>query len=85
MSNVVDIDSGGRYEVGYIFDEGDKVVGVTHPDWPFRIMRVDDRIALVCEDNDEPFGELDADIFNTILMCWLLVDDPKLIDEAAQN
>ena len=78
MSNVIPIDK-GKYEVEYIFDDK-KIVGVTHPEWPFRIMRNGGRVALVCEQTDEPFGELDRDVFNTLLMCWLLIDDPNLLD-----
>jgi hypothetical protein len=85
MGEVVSLEPDKKYGCDYIMGEDGKVVAVTHPQWGFRIMRNDDRIALVCEDNDEPFGELDADVFNTILMCWLLVDDPDLIDAAAQD
>ena len=76
----------GNYKCDYIFD-GDRVVGVKHPDWSFRIQRnlIKNEIALVSEDNDEPFGILDADVFNTILTCWLLIDDPKLIESAVEQ
>jgi len=75
----------GKFKCDYIFD-GDKVVGVKHPDWNFRIQRnlLRNEIALVSEGNDEPFGIIDADVFNTILMCWLLVDDPKMVDDTAR-
>ena len=84
MGNVVELrPEDGKYEVEYVFDENDKIVAVTHPEWPFRIMRNKDKIAMVCEDTDEPFGEMDSDVFNTLLICWLLIDDPKLIDSAS--
>jgi hypothetical protein len=79
MGKVLPFPDIGKYEVEYIFD-GDKVVAITHPMWPFRIMRKDGAVALVCEDTDEPFGELDRDVFNTLLVCWLLIDDPSIID-----
>mgnify|MGYP003630085866 CR=1 FL=1 len=75
----------GKFNVDYIVDKDKRVVGVSHPDWPFTIMRNQDNkteTAIVCNNTDEPFGILDSDVFNTILMCWLLIDDPKLIDEA---
>ena len=78
----------GKFNVDYVIDKDKKVVGVSHPDWPFTIMRNQDsktETAIVCNNTDEPFGILDSDVFNTILMCWLLIDDPKLIDDAAQD
>ena len=89
MGDVIPIgEKEGRYEVTYIFDDdvgSKKVVGVTHLDWPFRIMRVGDKVAMVCEDTDEPFGELDYDVFDTLLMCWLLIDSPHLIDGGIED
>lgn len=78
----------GKFNVDYILDKDKRVVGVSHPDWPFTIMRNKDNkmeTAIVCNNTDEPFGVLDSDVFNTILMCWLLIDDPRLIDDAAQD
>lgn len=78
----------GKFNVDYIVDKDKKVVGVSHPDWPFTIMRNQQskmETAIVCNNTDEPFGILDSDVFNTILMCWLLIDDPKLIDGAVQD
>lgn len=83
MGEIVNIKK-PKYEIEYIFKD-DKVVAITHPLWGFRIMRKGDKIALVCEDNDEPFGEIDADVFNTILVCWLLIDSPETFDEAKNN
>ena len=88
MGNITQIKPSGKYEVHYIMDENKKVIGITHPEWPFRIMRNQDgktETAFVCEDSDEPFGILDSDVFNTILMSWLLIDDPKLIDDASEK
>jgi len=78
----------GRFDVDYVLNADKKVIGVSCPDWPFTIMRNQDtnmETAIVCNNTDEPFGILDSDVFNTILMCWLLIDDPKLIDDAAQD
>jgi hypothetical protein len=78
----------GKFNVCYIFNEDKKVIGVSHPDWPFTIMRNQENkseTAIVCTNTDEPFGVLDSDVFNAILMCWLSIDDPKLIDDAAQD
>ena len=75
----------GRFNVDYILNADKKAIGVSHPDWSFTIMRNQDanmETAIVCNNTDEPFGKLDSDVFNTILMCWLLIDDPKLIDKA---
>lgn len=82
MGDVLKFTKKGGIDIECVFDDG-KVVAVTHPDWPFRIMRKGESIALVCEETDEPFGELKADLFNTLLVCWLLIDDPDLIDSAA--
>ena len=76
----------GKFNVDYVLNADKKVIGVSHPDWPFTIMRNQDtnmETAIVCNNTNEPFGKLDSDVFNTVLMCWLLIDDPKLIDEAA--
>ncbi len=78
----------GKFNVDYIVNADKKVIGVSHPDWPFTIMRNQDtnmETAIVCNNTDEPFGKLDSDVFNTVLLCWLLIDDPKLIDDAAQG
>ena len=80
MGEVISIEK-QKYEMEYISEDG-QVVGIRHPKWPFRIMRKDNEAAFVCEETDEPFGILDRDVFNTILMCWLLVDDPESIDRA---
>lgn len=88
MSNVIELKPEEKgFDVEYILDEDKKVIGVTHPKWPFRIMRNQkdkNKCAFVCEETDEPFGVLDRDMFNTLLMCWLLIDDPELIDSAAK-
>tara|TARA_R110002020_G_C15790452_1_gene730137 strand:+ start:49 stop:336 length:288 start_codon:yes stop_codon:yes gene_type:complete len=90
MNNIIDIkkikDIGqGKFNVDYVFNSEKECIGVTHPDWSFTIMRNQknkQETAIVCNTTDEPFGVIDSDVFNTVLMCWLLIDDPKLIDEA---
>ena len=92
MNNIVKIKSKdeidqGKFNVDYIFDKDNNVIGISHPEWPFVIMRDQKNkteTAIVCSNTDEPFGILDSDVFNTILMSWLLIDDPKLIDDAYQ-
>lgn len=79
MAKVFDFPVKGKYEIDYIFED-EKVIAISHPKWPFRIQRKGDRIALVSDVDDQPFGEMDADVFNTILMCWLLIDAPNLMD-----
>ncbi len=91
MSDLIELSdhmNQGKFAVDYVFDEKGAVVGVTHPDWPFTIMRdkySKTETAIVCSNTNEPFGALDSDVFNTVLMCWLLIDDPKLIDEASKD
>lgn len=86
MGNVVSLDTFNedkKFEVEYILDKNNKPIGITHPDWTYTIMRNQDskkQTALVCNQTNEPFGILDSDVFNTLLMCWVLIDDPKLID-----
>ena len=73
--------------VDYVLDKDKKtVLAVSHPDWNFVITRSEDnkRTAFVMKESDESFGELDSDAFNTVLMSWLLIDDPKLIDVAQE-
>lgn len=77
--------SKSRFSFDYYFGEDGKVVGVSCQDWPFRIMRNGSKIALVCEDTDEPFGELDAEVFNTLLACWLMIDDIDTLRSAAKG
>lgn len=87
MSNVIDMNQ-GKFNVDYIVDKSNKVIGVSHPDWPFTIMRNQHNkaeTAIVCNSTDEPFGVLDSDIFNTVIMCWLLIDDPDLMDKASNQ
>ena len=83
MGDVIPIRSNG-INVEYILDD-DVIVAVKHPSWSFRIMRNGDNIALVDEETEEPFGELLADQFNAVMMCWLLIDDPKLVDDASKD
>ena len=93
MNNIIDIKKikdieQGKFNIDYIVDKDRWVVGVSHPDWPFTIMRNQknkQETAIVCNTTDEPFGVIDSDVFNTILMCWLLIDDPELISDAAQD
>jgi len=73
----------GRYAVDYILDEKERIVGVGHPDWPYTIKRDGDDVSFY-SDGDR-FGTLPHDIFNTILICWLMIDAPHLIDSAAST
>ena len=82
--NIVEFPVKGKFEVEYVMED-DKVIGITHPLWPFRIQRKNDKIALVSEDDDQPFGELDSEVFNTILTCWLMIDDIDGLREAAKD
>ena len=86
MSNVVSMGAANKkdeLDVTYVMDDKDRVIGVGHQGWPFTIMRKDDEIALVCNETEEPFGICSREQFNTILMCWLLIDQPELIAEDA--
>lgn len=75
-----------KFGCEYLFDDNGEVRGVSHPEWPFSI-RIDrytgDDVAFVCKDTGDAFGEMSKDQFNTILICWLLVIDPELIDRAS--
>lgn len=83
-SNVVEFPAKGTFDVEYVM-VGQKVIGMTHPLWPFRIQRKGDKIAFVSEDDDQPFGELNAEVFNTIICCWLMVDDADTLKECAKD
>ena len=75
MGDIVQLPVKGKFDIVYVTDENDKVIGITRDDWGFRIQRNGDRIAFVSEVDDQPFGELDSEVFNTILGCWLMIDD----------
>jgi hypothetical protein len=85
MDNVTNLFKGKKgFEVEYIYS-GDVITGVTHTEWPYVITKNGAQRALVCKETGEPFGKLIKDDFNTLLMCWLLIDDPQLIDQAKAN
>ena len=85
MTDVIDLFKSKKgYEVEYILS-GDVITGITHPEWPFVIVKNGMQRALVCKETDEVFGMMMKDDFNTILMCLLLIDDPELIDAAAKD
>ena len=84
MDNIVELFNKNKFEVEYVYS-GDKITGVTHPEWPFTIVKNGLQRALVCKETNKPFGKMMKDDFNTILMCWLLIDDPELIDTASQS
>ena len=85
MTDVIDLFKRKKgFEVEYILN-GDVVTGVTHPDWPFAIVKNGIQRAIVCKETNEPFGKLKKDDFNALLMCWLLIDDPDLIEKAVNN
>jgi len=73
--------SDDEYNFEYYMNGNKKVYAISHLDWPFRIHRNGDNIAFVHQETDEPFGVLNASVFNTLLFCWLLVDDPKLMED----
>lgn len=78
----------GKFEVTYVKNEQGKVIGVSHPLWGFTIMRnqaVKNITAIVCNETDEPFGVLDSDVFNVVLLSWLIIDDPDLIDQTSNE
>jgi hypothetical protein len=81
-SNVIELNS-GKYRVEYILNEKKKVVGITHSKWPFAIMSNEGDRAIVWKEDNCQFGALPKDEFNVLLMSWLLIDDPDLIDKAA--
>lgn len=86
MSNVVDLFTESQeYEIEYMYTDDGDIKAVSHSDWPFWIVKNGDERGLVCKETDEPFGVLGKNNFNTLLMCWLLIDDPKLIDMAARR
>ena len=82
MNNVIEIKKKG--EIEYIFDQG-VVIGVRHSSWKFRIMRSGGKVAFVCDESEQPFGELDGDVFNSTLIAWLLIDEPGMADKLADD
>ena len=85
MNNVVDLFQAAKVGFQYLLDDDGAVYAVTHTEWPYRIHRNGDDMAIVCKDTNEPFGILQRDMFNTLLACWLKVDDPKLLDDMANG
>tara|TARA_R110000851_G_scaffold273794_1_gene426430 strand:+ start:527 stop:829 length:303 start_codon:yes stop_codon:yes gene_type:complete len=85
VDNIIDLFEGSDYhKVEYIFN-GDVITGITHSSWPFAIIKNGNQRAFVCKETNEPFGKLMKDDFNTILMCWLLIDDSELIKKATNH
>ena len=81
MSNVLNLNVSN--DIRYVIGDGGSIIGVSHDRWPFIIMRdkeTGQETAIVSKDTGEPFGVIDSDTFNQILLGWLLVDDPELID-----
>lgn len=77
-----------KFEVEYLLDENKKPYGVTHPLWGFEILRDDSgtKTAMVMKDCGHALGELESKQFNTVLMCWLIIDQPELVpDLGARN
>ena len=72
-----------KYQVDYQLDENKKVVGVTHPDWNFSISRNSNgtHTAFAMNDDTQAFGELESKQFNTVLFCWILIDQPELVPD----
>ena len=85
VSNVINFPVKGKFDMDYIFDDNDKVVGITREDWGFRIQRNGDRIAFVSDVDDQPFGELDAEVFNTVIGCWLMIDDVETLKGCSEG
>lgn len=83
MGTVTEMKQPERYEIDYLVDDDGKIFGVSHPKWVYDIVKKDNQVAFVDKETGEPFGILDRDQFNAVLMCWLLIDDPKMIDETA--
>ena len=83
MSNVISIKK-EKGDIEYIFDQG-VVIGVRHSSWKFRIMRNGGKVAFVCDESDQPFGELDGDVFNSTLIAWLLIDEDGFADKLADD
>ena len=71
-----------KFDFAYITNDENRITGVSHSNWPFCIQRSENgrgnEIALVSDDG-EPFGALDREVFNALLVCWLLIDDPNAI------
>ena len=88
MGDLVNLNKEANYDVEYILDGDGSISGVTHPSWPFEIMRDQEtktETAFVCKTTGEPFGIINSDQFNTLLMCWLLVDSPEIVDGSANG
>lgn len=88
MSNVISLED-KKDDVQYAVDENGKIAGVTHPKWNFIICRDKEgkKTAFVCDnaDTEEIFGELDSEMFNQVLLAWLLIDQPDLVDSVSEK
>ena len=84
MTNIVQLNQAtDSFDVEYITNDAGVVIGVSHPAWSFDIVRNQrsrKETAFVCKETSEPFGILDSDQFNTVLLSWLLIDDPSILD-----
>lgn len=87
LINFEDYLNKGSFDVDYTINDEGKITAVSCKDWPFVICRDNEETetGLVCKETGEPFGILESNQFNTVLMCWMLIDDPGLIKLAASN
>lgn len=83
VGDVVNI-FGEGIEFDYIKNESGEVIGVGHESWGFTIMRNQSnkmQTAFVDNETNEPFGILESKNFNSVLLAWLLIDQPELIGD----
>jgi hypothetical protein len=63
-----------------VFTDTDGNSGITHDEWTFTVIRVDDKIAIVDKKTGEIEESMDAGIFNAFAYYWLVLDEPELFD-----
>jgi hypothetical protein len=84
MSNVIEFPSNEDDEILYTV-KGDKVNGVKHSSWNFWIQFDQGIAGLISEVDGQTFGELDKRKFSEVLLCYLLIADPDLVDSVCQQ
>ena len=67
-------------DVEYLLD-GKKIIGVSHSNWPFWVEKEGDNSSLFCKKTGERFGTMESKEFNRTLLSWLMIDDPKMVDD----
>ena len=84
MSNVISMEEARPDTQYYTSDDGDSITGVGHSNSILGIIVSEfneDNVCVFYKDSREVAQEMSKKEFNMMLMSWLLISDPQLIDD----